>query len=76
MIPALARLLDRLRPAERIPFTRTELRSMINRRAEIEDLMMQCARGVRPMPTRDELRQWALKLGTPDDWRNFGRGRR
>jgi hypothetical protein len=39
----------------------------LNRRAEIEQLMFDAARGKRPMPTADELRKWALGLGTPDE---------
>lgn len=36
----------------------------INRRAEVEQLMFDAARGKRPMPSAEELRAWALKLGT------------
>jgi hypothetical protein len=38
----------------------------LNRRATVEQWMFDAARGKRPMPTPQELRAWALKLGTPD----------
>lgn len=41
--------------------------AMLARRAAVEQLMFDAARGKRPMPTADELRAWALKLGTPED---------
>jgi hypothetical protein len=39
----------------------------LNRRATVEQLMFDAARGKRPMPTAEELRAWAVKLGTPAD---------
>jgi hypothetical protein len=39
--------------------------AMFARRCEVEQLMFDAARGKRPMPTQQELREWALKLGTP-----------
>jgi hypothetical protein len=39
----------------------------LNRRATVEQWMFDAARGKRPMPTPDELRAWAIKLGTPAD---------
>lgn len=41
------------------------LTRVINRRATVEQWMFDAARGKRPMPTPDELREWAIKLGTP-----------
>lgn len=38
----------------------------INRRATVEQWMFDAARGKRSMPTPEELREWALKLGTRD----------
>jgi hypothetical protein len=38
----------------------------LNRRATVEQWMFDAARGKRPMPTAEELRAWAIKLGTPD----------
>lgn len=39
----------------------------LNRRATVEQWMFDAANGKRPMPDASELRQWALKLGTPAD---------
>lgn len=39
----------------------------LNRRATVEQWMFDAARGKRPMPTPQELREWALKLGTRDE---------
>lgn len=39
----------------------------LNRRAQVEQLMFDAASGKRAMPTATELREWALKLGTPDE---------
>jgi hypothetical protein len=41
--------------------------AMLNRRVAVEQLMFDAARGKRPMPTAQELREWALRLGTPAD---------
>ncbi len=37
----------------------------LNRRATVEQLMFDAARGKTAMPTPDELRRWAIRLGTP-----------
>lgn len=39
--------------------------SALNRRATVEQWMFDAARGKRRMPTAEELRSWATKLGTP-----------
>lgn len=39
----------------------------LNRRATVEQWMFDAARGKRPMPTPEELREWAMKLGTRDE---------
>ena len=39
----------------------------LNRRATIESLMFDAAKGARPMPDASELREWALRLGTRDE---------
>lgn len=36
---------------------------MLHRRVGVEQLMLDAANGKRPMPTPEELRAWALKLG-------------
>jgi hypothetical protein len=38
----------------------------LNRRAEVEQMMFDAASGKRSMPTAEELREWALRLGVPD----------
>jgi len=40
------------------------LAASLNRRADIEKLMFDAARGKRPMPLAEELREWAIRLGT------------
>ena len=42
----------------------------LNRRATVEQWMLDAASGKRPMPTSEELREWALKLGTPREYWN------
>lgn len=39
----------------------------LNRRTTVEQWMLDAARGKRPMPTAEELRAWAIKLGTPTE---------
>ncbi len=41
----------------------------LNRRATVENWMFEAAAGKRPMPTPAELREWANKLGVPDELR-------
>jgi hypothetical protein len=43
------------------------INQILNRRATVEQWMFDAASGKRPMPTPDELRQWALHLGTPGE---------
>lgn len=40
---------------------------ILNRRATVEQWMFDAASGKRPMPAPDELRNWALHLGTPGE---------
>lgn len=47
-------------------------RKAMNRRAEVEGLLLDIAAGKRLPPTPDECRAFALKLGVPDD-PHFGR---
>lgn len=41
----------------------------LNDRADVENQLLQCAAGRKPMPTPEELRAWALKLGVPAELR-------
>lgn len=40
--------------------------AMFKRRVHVEQLLLDVANGKRNMPTPQELREWALHLGTPD----------
>lgn len=37
----------------------------LNRRVEVEQVLFNMAAGKRPLPTQEECRQLAIKLGTP-----------
>jgi DNA repair exonuclease SbcCD ATPase subunit len=41
------------------------LTQILNRRVTIEQRMFDAASGKRPLPTAEELRKWAIELGTP-----------
>jgi len=41
----------------------------LNRRAEVEQELWDCARGRRALPDAEQCKQWALRLGVPDEWR-------
>jgi len=42
----------------------------LNRRAAVEQEMFNCINGKRMMPDKDVLKDWALRLGIPDEYRN------
>lgn len=42
----------------------------LNRRAEVEEALWAAARGKTPLPDAEQCRQWALRLGVPDEWRD------
>lgn len=42
----------------------------LNRRAEVEQELLDAARGKRPLPSHEELRSWAVKLGVPEELRS------
>ena len=59
--------IERLRSAlERID---KMLRLRFQRSAPIEEALMQIGMGQRDLPSREECREWAVKLGVPDDVR-------
>lgn len=37
----------------------------LNRRAAVEQEMWHCVNGKQPMPDKEMLREWALRLGVP-----------
>lgn len=41
------------------------LRIALNRRAEVENMLIQMANGTRPLPTKEDCQKMAIKLGTP-----------
>lgn len=41
----------------------------LNRRAAVEQELWNAANGKAPMPDREKLRDWALRLGVPDEFR-------
>jgi len=45
------------------------LRLRFQRSAPIEEALMQIGMGKRDLPSREECREWAVKLGVPDDVR-------
>lgn len=46
-----------------------EYEKSLNARAQVEQELLDVARGVRPPPDRDQCRRWAVKLGVPRSWR-------
>ena len=38
----------------------------LNKRAAVEQEMWHCINGKAPMPDKEKLRDWALRLGVPD----------
>lgn len=44
----------------------------LNRRAEVEQQMLDAAKKGKPIEA-EQIQAWAMRLGVPDDWRTFGR---
>jgi len=42
----------------------------LNERAKVEQELLDCAAGRRPLPDQDQCRQWAVRLGVPSWWRD------
>ncbi len=42
----------------------------LNRRAEVEQELWDCSRGKKQLPDAEQCKQWALRLGVPDEWRD------
>ncbi len=38
----------------------------LNRRAKVEQELLDCARGTKPLPDRAQCREWAARLGVPN----------
>jgi hypothetical protein len=43
--------------------------AFLNRRAGVEQTLLNCAAGRQPLPTAESCRELALKLGVPDEYR-------
>ena len=41
----------------------------LNRRAKVEAEMWECIAGKRAMPDKNTLRDWAIRLGVPEEFR-------
>ena len=41
----------------------------LNRRAKVEVELFECVAGKRPMPDKQQLREWAVRLGVPEAFR-------
>lgn len=50
------------------------LRKALNRRAVVEQVLLDVANGKRDLPTREECRKLALKLGVPEEYQDKGEG--
>jgi hypothetical protein len=46
----------------------------LNRRAEVEQELWDCSRGKKPLPDAKQCKEWALRLGVPDEWRDAPNG--
>lgn len=42
----------------------------LNDRAKVEQELIDCANGKRPLPADEQCREWARRLGVPAEWRN------
>lgn len=54
---------------ERIEWLEKLLNQRFSRSSNIEEQLMAIGIGKRDLPTRDECREWAIKLGVPDEFR-------
>lgn len=43
----------------------------LNRRVSVEQELFDCAAGKRPLPTAEQCREMALRLGVPDEYRTL-----
>lgn len=45
----------------------------LNRRAAVEQELLDVANGKKDLPDRAQCRAWAMRLGVPTDWGSFGK---
>lgn len=38
----------------------------LNKKVRVETFLWDCSNGLRPLPTKEECKEWALILGVPD----------
>jgi ABC-type dipeptide/oligopeptide/nickel transport system ATPase subunit len=41
----------------------------LNRRAQVEQALFDVANGKEELPSREQCREWAMKLGVPEEWK-------
>lgn len=64
--PELNDIVDLMR---RVEWLEKLLTQRFSRSATIEEQLMGIGVGKRDLPTREECREWAIKLGVPDEFR-------
>ena len=42
----------------------------LNRRATVEQQILDCIGGLAPMPDKEKLQEWVVELGIPEEFRN------
>ena len=60
-------------PEERIAFLERILTQRFARSSKIEEELMAIGIGKRDLPTREECREWAIKLGVPEEYQVYKR---
>ncbi len=61
---------------ERIEFLTKTLTTRFARSSPIEEALLGVASGKRPLPTREQCHEWAVKLGVPEEYDEFLLGSR
>lgn len=56
------------RPCPKTDWMRAYEKSL-NERAKVEQELIDCANGKRPLQTDEQCREWARRLGVPAEWR-------
>lgn len=46
----------------------------LNQRAKVEAELFECVSDKRPMPDKNQLREWAVRLGVPEEFRRGRKG--
>lgn len=56
------------RSGQKVEWMRAYEKSL-NERAKVEQELIDCANGKRPLPAEGQCREWARRLGVPAEWR-------